>query len=246
MALFDTLKTVLMPYAEKINQQLTINADGYKLLPENVDLDEYTTPGVWRISTAARAQTVTHCPSTLAGTLTIIHGSSAATVIQTYMMSSVTADREYRRMLTSGGTWSDWVQISPTEYIASLELDILEIINGSNFIKDWVQAKYIPIGTVGQTVDVGNPSTSASWSYIVRDCTTGDKFKLFSIAGSTAGKAWTFVDSSNVILSVADDTNIENGTVITAPEGASKVIFNNKFSTNPLAHIIKLNPQVNP
>lgn len=83
----------------------------------------------------------------------------------------------------------------------------------------------VPIGSTVSLTPVGGPSND--WRYAIIDCLPGDIFE-FSLQGGSASRAWAFIDSNNVLLSVANYSADPIIGEITAPANTSKAIFNDK------------------
>lgn len=85
--------------------------------------------------------------------------------------------------------------------------------------------KYIRLADgIGSTVSL-TPVTAGSsvWRYAVVACASGQKVDVDLVGGSSP-KAWGFIDSNNILLSVAEYGAFEG--TITAPEGTAKLILN--------------------
>ena len=77
-------------------------------------------------------------------------------------------------------------------------------------------------GAAGDTVNL-IPEANNDWSYAVASCQEGDVVYITG-KGSSGGRLWAFLNSSNEIISNAGiyDENV----VVTAPENADKVVVN--------------------
>lgn len=86
---------------------------GITAIPANADLNTYTTPGEYYVGTNATAATLTNCPSTNAGRLTVENSiASGGTYLkQTYAHHYSSANGQYtwvRMSGNSGSSWSSW------------------------------------------------------------------------------------------------------------------------------------------
>ena len=73
-------------------------------IPENADMDDYTSPGNYKVTTQAIASSLSHYPSNAAGRLTVITTVSANVIHQQVIDNN---NREYTRMKTNDG-WTAW------------------------------------------------------------------------------------------------------------------------------------------
>lgn len=79
-------------------------------IPENSDLDDYTTPGVYRCVNGATAQTLTNCPTTVGFRLEVRYTINTSRMMQIIFGSAT--DQLFFRAYT--GSWSDWKKITTT------------------------------------------------------------------------------------------------------------------------------------
>ncbi|MGF2106941.1 BppU family phage baseplate upper protein [Lactococcus lactis] len=84
---------------------------------------------------------------------------------------------------------------------------------------------YITTGVaVGSTVNL-SPQQISGWRYAIINCVSGDKFTINGTGGNN-GRLWAFLDSNNILLSVAVYPLTATNSVITAPSNAVKLIIN--------------------
>lgn len=77
------------------------------IIPANSDLNSYQTPGNYKITTIAIAQTVTNIPEIVGGRLTVFTGATDANFAQLYIGSN---SNTYIRVYSSNA-WQDWNRI---------------------------------------------------------------------------------------------------------------------------------------
>lgn len=77
---------------------------------------------------------------------------------------------------------------------------------------------------VGSTVNL-SPQQISGWRYAIINCVSGDKFTINGTGGNN-GRLWAFLDSNNILLSVAAYPLTATNSVITAPSNAVKLIIN--------------------
>lgn len=88
------------------------------VIPNNSDINTYTTPGVYAVASDASASTMTNMPRNASGKLiVIVRGNNLVYIQQRYIPTS-SAYIEYVRNYNNG-TWTAWEQL-PTrpEFIA--------------------------------------------------------------------------------------------------------------------------------
>jgi len=76
-------------------------------LPDAVDLDDYTTPGLWHQDSNARAATGTNYPAPYAGLLEVFNGTQSGTFVYQRYTTYGTQIAVYQRTFY-GGTWYGW------------------------------------------------------------------------------------------------------------------------------------------
>lgn len=99
---------------------------GRTSIPANADLNTYTTPGEYYVGTNNTAATLSNCPSTSAGRLTvesgIAYGTSPSYLRQTYTPHFGTNYNQYSFVRTSGNSgssWSLWQMIGSQIYLST-------------------------------------------------------------------------------------------------------------------------------
>jgi len=115
MALFDALKTVLTPYAEKINEIPLYSPLVYskrKTIADNTDIDTVLEPGEYRIASSTHAKTMVNLPSTMSGVLTVITAVNSSTYFQTYRPVSSIDSVYLRTKTSSSNAWSNWNKLA--------------------------------------------------------------------------------------------------------------------------------------
>lgn len=84
-------------------------------------------------------------------------------------------------------------------------------------------------GGVGSEVSL-TPEEVGFYRYAIVDCVENDLFTINGLGG-TNPRLWGFIDSNNVLLSVAlPDLNVSNNLMLIAPKNASKLIINDSNS----------------
>lgn len=81
-----------------------------QLISTAVDLNTYTTPGQWYLTTSANATIANNYPAALAGLLEVM-GSTGTYIWQRYTTYRNAGTMEFTRQFF-GGTWGDWIQTS--------------------------------------------------------------------------------------------------------------------------------------
>ena len=105
------------------------------LIPNNSDLNDYTTPGQYYVSTAANSKTIKNCPYTLSGfKLTVEKTSSDGHILQT--LKAVNAKYIYYRT-AADSNFNDWLTPVTNADFAPLTYNDT---SGDN-IQDMIKAK---------------------------------------------------------------------------------------------------------
>jgi hypothetical protein len=93
--------------------------------------------------------------------------------------------------------------------------------------------------SVGATVSL-TPQTLANYGYGIIEAVEGDVFLLKS-RGASVQRSWAFINSSNQLISVAVASlnTMANPIAVTAPAGTAKVIFNHRYTDDPLPTVAK-------
>ena len=102
-------------------------SDDDHLIPEDADLNNYTTPGVYRASTAAIAGSLANGPvySSAGFRLMVSANSHSSTGVIQMAFYNTTGNYVYYRIMNNSGTWSPWANLmknvlSAQEYGTSL------------------------------------------------------------------------------------------------------------------------------
>lgn len=145
---------------------------------------------------------------------------------------------------TSDGYWyyydgDSWEQggvyqasVDPDD-VDELKTD-LTTITGNSIQHDWNSTKYIKTDT--GTVDPTSFVNNSAYDCCVINCTAGDKFTITG-TGAGAARLWCFIDSSGNILSNAENNEVDNYKLITAPTNTTKLIVNVKRANTYLVII---------
>lgn len=125
--------TAMNPNWDKIDSKLEIaNKFNAINIPENSDLNNYTSPGIYKCALNATATTLTNCPDVVAFSLVVLEhtNSGISQFISTY---ATNAPKVYLRNKYNN-TWGSWVRIynsnditaSPTElnYLNGLDSNV--------------------------------------------------------------------------------------------------------------------------
>lgn len=104
--------------------------------------------------------------------------------------------------------------------LGKYDLQEITMINGYN----------INLGVgVGNAVTL-SPEAVSTYRYVIVDCVEGDLFTINGTGGSNP-RLWGFVDSNNILLSVAvAGANVSNDLLLVTPKNASKLIVNDAKS----------------
>lgn len=97
---------------------------------------------------------------------------------------------------------------------------------------------YINTGVgVGSTVNLTPvKSSSIAWKSYIEDVSEGDVVIVNGVGGDSA-RLWAFLDSSNVIISVADASATATNLELTAPSNAEKIVINDQ--SDAISYLIR-------
>ena len=99
------------------------------------DLNNYTTPGNYIVGSSTMAQSIAHCPATVAGRLFVMSNNDNLHIVQLYV--DVNPDTFIYKRQYINGTWSDWKRLvtkpeldSVNTTISSLSADLDALESG--------------------------------------------------------------------------------------------------------------------
>ena len=105
----------------------------------------------------------------------------------------------------------------------------------------WINDKFIrtngEIGAAVTSEPTGLP-TAAGFQYTEMECVQGDIFEV-NVVGGNSARAWCFVDSNRIKLDDAGEVgkSVYRGRIV-APEGAARLIVNNKSTTGTCVKVV--------
>ena len=127
--------------------------------------------------------------------------------------------------ITSGESWTaaHWTQVSLGGEVSGLK-NTIEFIDGVKIVQ--FQKGYY-INTSGSTTTLSPASSSSGMMCASVNCQPGDVFTIKGTGGSS-GRLWAFVNTNNnnSILDKAASNATLDGGIVTAPENATKAVFN--------------------
>ena len=122
----------------------------------------------------------------------------------------------------AAGAWnaSHVTEVTVGSEIASLKEDLADL---QPVPITMTSGYYIALN--GSTADISNPTTAASYSYAVVDCSEGD---IFTINGTGGGspRVYGFIDNNGTILAKAAASITVSDLLIFAPANSAKLIIN--------------------
>lgn len=112
-------------------------------------------------------------------------------------------------------------------FMALLDKLRIEInsIAGISPEEGWQEGKKISTANSPLSFD---PTSDSAWSCIVVDCVAGDKFTLTATNDSMNYRVYSFCASDGTILERPSSNKAWTNEIITAPEGATKLVCNSK------------------
>ena len=91
-------------------------------IENDADLNDYKTPGNYRVNTSTIAASLVNSPSTTAGRLTVLETTQAERIIQLYRVNNFACD-SYARYF-NGTSWGAWVKAATTNVTDELKTDV--------------------------------------------------------------------------------------------------------------------------
>ena len=92
------------------NQTGSLSGD---VIPENADLNDYTTPGVYISTSSTVSKTLDHTPTTTSGFKLFVDGSYHSNYIRQFAFTAGTYLLTHR-VRKANGTWTEWAHIYDT------------------------------------------------------------------------------------------------------------------------------------
>lgn len=144
--------------------------------------------------------------------------------------TSINTYKTYDAEIPSGAKYFSFTLQNAFAEHAFCELSLTTIIERINAIKKdanvWDDGYQIYTNEgIGNTCKL-NRFASESFRCFRVECTAGDKVFIAQAKGGISPRLWCFLDASNVILSVADESAEADGLELTAPEGTAWLICN--------------------
>lgn len=99
--------TIYNMWSNIISGFLTLDINKSAKIPDNSDLDDYTTNGNYYVSSVASANTIDNIPTKYGGKLAVFQTNASANKMQVYITST---NRIFIRV-TSSGTWQSWREL---------------------------------------------------------------------------------------------------------------------------------------
>lgn len=183
------------------------------------DFDNYTTPGTFFVREQIDPN-FSHAPNqNPSGRLYVVELVNYQGVLQIFLPEDEKARiyTRFKNAQTYPGSWGAWEK---TALVSDLvDADVEEITTWS--------ANHLYIKNNGDTVDLEHPSSASSVNvhYLVTQCAPGDQFKVTATGGSSY-RAYSFIDASSNVLSVALSYESLTNEILTAPMGSAKLLVN--------------------
>ena len=144
--------------------------------------------------------------------------------------TSINTYKTYDAEIPSGAKYFSFTLQNAFAEHAFCELSLTTIIERINAIKKdanvWDDGYQIYTNEgIGNTCKLKRWASESFRCFLV-ECTAGDKVFIAQAKGGISPRLWCFLDASNVILSVADESAEADGLELTAPEGTAWLICN--------------------
>ena len=119
-------------------------------IPENSDLDSYTTVGNYVCSLTATALSLSNCPSRGAFTMTVGYATGSSAYLYQEITHFSTGVKYYRTYTASTAEWSEW----RTTYSTSNKPTLSDICNIEDYTNKIVTGAYTGDGTVSRKISL--------------------------------------------------------------------------------------------
>lgn len=154
---FQNLPTQTTPLNATNMNQMQENMDDVDVLrqgktpiPENADLNNYTTDGTYRADSAAIAATLTNCPvSSTAFKMKVEHlHSTANDRIRQTIYQHIQTSNTYVRTCQSG-TWGEWQMVDTTTIVSNANGTAIKYSDGTMICTKRVEASSVTFSASG-------------------------------------------------------------------------------------------------
>jgi exonuclease III len=219
---YSDLSSDVVQLKADLGNMFSLNGDKNhaKIIPENSDLNNYTTIGNYRISSGTVGATIANMPVATAGRLLVMGATSGTADIQVYI---ATSNRLFIRSYNNG--WRDWEEITTD---VSRE-DVEKINSTAEKLYAWAQYRLLPFVVYDNSYinNMGGIRSYTGWSrtdYINVENAT--KVLIISTKNSTYNK---FYDENKNGISAYDGNltiNIVIGeNIVDVPANAKYMIL---------------------
>lgn len=180
----DTLTFDATPTADSLNpvtsggiydamceDLLALNSDQRAIIPDGTDINTLTTPGNFRVTSAAHAATMINAPISNAGyALIVLEHTIADRLMQIAILNTSSGvNSKIRIRLYNGSTWTDWRELATEDYIKQIALCPSHIsLTAANY------RQYLPNGSFNDA-----PINSTIWipdTITLSDAPEGDEW----------------------------------------------------------------------
>ena len=197
------------------NKLITSNSGSTQTISSNANLNSYTTPGTYVISSDATAETISNMPRSASGKLIVVQKKNDTDyLMQFYIPTTDPAIIDMRSKSTSN--WTDWTTINPAQLNARTtfqsNIDVTQLFSSSSYMTI-SSAKLYLVGQRLATVTVyGTTKTSL---------TSGTYYNILSMPNKLLPRAFTGFADDAYIGSLFEDSRIGIRPLIAYASGAS-------------------------
>lgn len=132
---------------------VTLAHDKFATLITNTsdDLNNYTIPGNYIVGSSAMAQSIAHCPATVAGRLFVMSNNDNLHIVQLYV--DVNPDTFIYKRQYINGTWSDWKRLATKPELDSINTTISSLSDDLDALESGLETTNNDLSSLDYKVD---------------------------------------------------------------------------------------------
>lgn len=203
----------------------SLSSNDAESIPENSDLNNYTTVGNYKVTSGATAETIANMPYQTSGRLAVMQSSYTGVIMQFYIANSSISLMIYYRMQASG-TWGNWVRFASEIDIAELASENETLHNNTAILANGEFDKGALIDDIYLRPSNGTEASYAGYKATDFITLYGiTKLYAYIVSGSDGYAENAFYDVNKAFISSFRTPNGESEHIV--PSNAAYVRFSN-------------------